>query len=57
MSAPVAPKPGPPPSARPTVACGHCQGRHTVEGVRLCSRKQDARGWAARQRADATRSE
>jgi len=57
MSAPAVPKPAPPPSARPLVACGHCRGRHTVEGVRLCSRQQDARGWAARQRADATRSE
>ena len=57
MSAPVAPKPAPPPSApppsaRPQVACGHCHGRHTVEGVRLCSRKQETRGYAKRTAAE-----
>lgn len=48
MTAPAVPKPSPPPSARPLVSCGHCHGRHTVAGVRECSRRQETRGYAKR---------
>lgn len=59
MSAPTVtrPVPGPPPTPPPprvTISCGHCKDRHaTVAQVRLCSQRENARGWNKRQQAEA----